>query len=188
MEETARETLLNDASSPMSGENQGLCGSNFRILFRGKLVSISFANEILLILANKSNNLLLRLNLNDVIGAKKHIKSEGCVQLEIYSYPVQSNCLNVCSRDKVRTRRIIQLLFLSDRTVDSEAECIKWSRIINPVSTSPRHYLVFLNPVSGQGASSRLWEGRLRSMYIEAGATFTAIVTVSPSPCLRYFL
>jgi diacylglycerol kinase family enzyme len=157
------------------------------------------------------NKKCFHYDISNIIGARNRSnnkkscfgKSDGYL-LEIFLYNIKKS--NFCGNEKLRFREVISILF-SDV---AENDCENWANAINLVTSTllpiniqtsdvknenknikydiPKRqkFLVFVNPVSGKGTATKIWESVVKDMYIEANIDVKLIITTHANHALDY--
>ncbi|GAA6080884.1 sphingosine kinase 1 [Tachysurus ichikawai] len=131
------------------------------------------------------------LDLQDCIGCRAYGAEDGqdtSAGLAVYFYPERRHCAQLsCSAARRREELRFRVAVSPEPRVNLE-EAQRWSRAIRHGSylrtggvcsdmTSPRRFLVLINPQSGKGQALALFNNHVKHMLWEANITYTLQVT-----------
>ena len=146
------------------------------------------------------------INLTSVIGSKalSAVADIDLSELIVYDYKYEgSGLFSLFTKSKLRKCEAIKILFADSSTCQQWSDAINWAiynQTENPknsksIETGPniedginsipnnnftmpiKRYLVFVNPVSGQGRSLSVWKDSVEPMMIQAGVIFKLVTT-----------
>ncbi|XP_060724961.1 sphingosine kinase 1-like isoform X1 [Tachysurus vachellii] len=174
------------AALPMRGEFTGF--SRFRCTL--VLTECELTVQKLGTWGRKSGTVTV-LDLQDCIGCRAYGAEDGqdtSAGLAVYFYPERRHCARLsCSAARRREELRFRVAVSPEPRVNLE-EAQRWSRAIRHSSylrtggvcadmTSPRRFLVLINPQSGKGQALDLFNNHVKHMLQEANITYTLQVT-----------
>jgi diacylglycerol kinase family enzyme len=164
------------------------------IQFKGVEVYMALSSQSLTVRKDKKiNKSLGEFLLSSIVGAKiksKNSYKETCFTMEIYMYVIYNGCCHNKKDGNGRKRKVISFEFFKN-----EPLCRKWTNAINSAIVGyiplliaengsdvlpppkQRHYLVFVNPVSGKGMGIKIWTKDVKPMLEEADIRIELCIT-----------
>lgn len=167
-----------------------------KITHKGRTCHLSLGTRELFIFDKTGNKAVRVVSLKSVIGARAFVSNNehSLSVLEVYDYKFDdSGFLSFLRKPKQRKCETLMFHFAESTT------CQHWSNAISQMSISqpsssledatrltdfnlttairPRRFMVFVNPVSGQGRAVSIWKYQVEPMMLQAGIEVKLVVT-----------
>lgn len=165
-----------------------------KITHKGRTCHLSLGARELFIFDKTGRKAVRVVSLKSVIGSKAFISEHDLSVLEVYDYKFDdSGLFSFLWRAKQRKCETLTFHFAESATCQHWSDAISQMALTQPSNSvedatkitdlnltapiRPRRFMVFVNPVSGQGRSVSIWKDQVEPMLSQAGIEVKLVVT-----------